>query len=116
MCGLVFMVYLKVEEALSAEEEKRMLRESMMSMDEFACGLRVRLRKMLLVRCKLVREAKGRRKKRMWAKREAAAKEKGQKWVEKVGRKVEQFHVRPYVKEKLMQKVRRWKRNIEREK
>ena len=79
----------------------------MMSMDEFPCGLRVRLRKMLMLRCK--------RKKRMWMKREAGAKEKGEKWVEKVGRKVEQFPVRTYVKEKVMKKVRRWKRNIERE-
>ena len=110
------MLYLKVEEELTEEEEKRMLIQSMMSMDEFPCGLRMRLRKMLMLRCKLVRAVKGKRKKRMWAKREAGAKEKGEKWVEKVGRKVEQFHVRPYVKEKVMEKVRRWKRNIEREK
>ena len=110
------MVYLKVEAGLSAEEEERMLIQSMVSMEEFACGLRLRLRKMLVVRCKLVRAVKGRRKKRVWGRREAEAKEKGEKWVEKVGRKVEQFPVRPYVKEKLMSKVNKWKKNLEREK
>ena len=110
------MVYLKVEAGLTAEEEERMLILSMASMEEFACGLRLRLRKMLVVRCKLVRAVKGRRKKRVWGRREAEAKEKGEKWMEKVGRKVEQFPVRPYVKEKLMNKVKRWKKNLEGEK
>ena len=50
LSGLVFIVYLKVEAGLSAEEEERMLIQSMVSMEEFACGLRLRLRKMLVVR------------------------------------------------------------------
>ena len=75
--GLVFMVYLKVQEALAAEEE-RMLIQSMVNMEEFACGLRLRLRKMLVLRCKLVRTVKGRRKKRLWARRSTGEGEGGE--------------------------------------
>ena len=72
------MVYLKVQAELSAEEEERMLIQSMVSMEEFACGLRLRLRKMLVVRCKLVRAVKGRRKKRVWERRDGGEREGGE--------------------------------------
>ena len=43
------------------------------------------------------------------------AREKGGKRIEKMQAKVEKMKVEPYVKDKLMEKMMRWKKNLERE-
>ena len=92
LSGLIFMIYLKVKSEIEEEEEKRMLIQSMMGMNAFESGLRLELRKMLTLKCKLVRKVEGRRRKRIWCI------EKGGKRVEKMRPKVEKMRVRPYVK------------------
>ena len=69
LSGLIFMIYLKVKSEIEEEEEKRMLIQSMMGMNAFESGLRLELRKMLTLKCKLVRKVEGRRRKRIWCKR-----------------------------------------------
>ena len=50
------MIYLKVKNAIKEKEQKRMLVQSMAGMNSFESGLRLSLRKMLVLKCRLVRK------------------------------------------------------------
>ena len=69
------------------------------------------------MKCKVMREAEGRRK-LIWGRRETQAKGKGEKWKERVGRRMEKAKqmtglVGGTVEKAVMRKVRRWAKNVE---
>ena len=115
LSGLIFMMLLKVEKKLDGEQVRRMLVLSMAAMDRMRSAMRLYLRKKLILKCKLVREAEGRRKRLIWSRREGKAKEDGKKWKEKVEGRVEKLRAKEAVKKKVMKKVGKWERNLEKE-
>ena len=115
MSGLILMMLLKLEAQLEEEEVRRMLVLSMMGIDRMRSAMRLFLRKKLTLKCKLVNEVEGKRKKLIWSRREAKAREDGQKWRERVERKMEKPKVKEAVQKKVMRKVGRWVRNLEKE-
>ena len=115
MSGLILMMLMKVEGQLKEEEVRRMLILAMVGMDGMRSAMRLFLRKKLVLKCKLVEEVEGKRKKLMWSRREAKARENGQKWMDRVERKMEKPRVREAVKRKMMRKVRKWVKNVEKE-
>ena len=51
LSGLIFMIYLQVQTRLNYAEKASMLVRSMISMDRFKSGLRLDLRKRLILKC-----------------------------------------------------------------
>ena len=107
MSGLIFMILIMVERQLDEDEIRRMLLLSMVGVDRMRSAMRLFMRKKLVLKCKLVKEVDGKRKKLIWSRREAKARENGQKWKDRVERKMEKPRVREAVKKKVMNKVRR---------
>ena len=93
MSGLIFMMLLKVESELKDDQINRLFLLSMIAMDSMRSGMRLYLRKRLILKCKLIKEPEGKRKKLIWSKREAKAKENGKKWKERVERKLEKTKI-----------------------
>ena len=73
MSGLIFMMLMKVEGQLNEQEVRRVLVLSMVGMDRMRSALRLFLRNKLILKCKLVKEVEGKRKKLVWSRREAKA-------------------------------------------
>ena len=94
MLGLILMMVLKVERELGEEEVRRMTVLSMVGIDGMRSAMRLVLRKKLILKCKLVKELEGKREKLVWSRREAKAKENGQKWKERVEKRLEKAKVR----------------------
>ena len=112
LSGLIFMMLVKVEKKLGKEQVRRMLVLSMAAMDHMRSAMRLYLRKKLILKCKLIKEVEGKRKRLIWRRREAKAKENGEKWKEKVEGRVEKLKVKEAVKKKMMKKVGKWVKNV----
>ena len=80
MSALIFMMLWRVEAQLKENEVRRMLVLSMVGMDRMRSAMRLSLRKKLTLKCKLIKEVEGKREKLIWSRREAKAKENGNKW------------------------------------
>ena len=106
------MMFLRVEGGFEEKQRRRMLILSMVAIDRMRSAMRLTLRKMLILRCKLVRKVEGKRKRLIWSKKEAKAREKGSKWSKRVERKIEKIES-AVVREMIMKKVKKWAKNLE---
>lgn len=116
MAGLIFMIYLRVKSHLETPHSKRLLVLAMSGIDKMRSPMKLYLRDKLRLKCKLIHEPEGRRKRLIWGRREAAAKANGKKWKERVEKRVEKMEAEECVKKLILRKVRKWTRNAEKDK
>ena len=115
MSALIFMMLWRVEAQLKENEVRRMLVLSMVGMDRMRSAMRLSLRKKLTLKCKLIKEVEGKREKLIWSRREAKAKENGNKLAERMERRLKKTQMKQEVKESIMRKVKKWTKNLEKE-
>ena len=95
-------------------KKRKLLIMSMLNMNNFPCGLRLDLRKLLIPKCRIVEEPKTKRKKWIVERREGYAKDNAKRIILRAEKKMEKWRA-VVVRSRILDQMKRLKKNLKKD-